>query len=107
MMEYADGGTLAAQITCKPASSVATLTSWLKDCLSALNYYMHDDMGILHRDIKPENICLKRCPIKRGIVQKEYMMVKLVDLGLACVTTSSRGRNTKVGTHAYSSIEKI
>lgn len=84
VMEYADFGTLAPQVTVDPSPASETVTRWLSECLSALSY-MHSQ-PFLHRDIKPENILLKRVNHnQRGMTQ----IIKIADLGLATVVSSS------------------
>lgn len=56
VMEYVDGGDLAALIKARPARRVAV--SVLRDILSGLS--MIHDAGMVHRDLKPENILLTK-----------------------------------------------
>lgn len=93
VMEYASGGTMASQITSKIIHSETTISGWMKQALSALAY-MHEE-GIIHRDIKPENMLLD-----------SKSNIKLADVGLACVITSSSFAQSKVGTALYMSYEK-
>ena len=93
-MELIEGGTIASKILDQNIS-LATKLNWLKQTLGAL-HYLHDIERILHRDIKPQNILLTG-----GNKQR----IKLIDLGLATIVTTS-GANSKVGTTPYSSYEK-
>lgn len=93
VMELATGGSLAEQVKARVSEEV--LLKWLEQCLSALTH-MHDEKKILHRDIKPENILLTG----------KALTIKIADLGLACVSTSSLGHQSKLGSMMYASYEK-
>lgn len=108
IMEYANSGSLADQIECVPVPTLATVTRWLKESLSALEY-LHG-RRILHRDIKPENIWLQRsevASIGRESEGEVVYIIKLADLGLVTVTSAFAGLQTKTDIDAYSSYEKL
>jgi len=70
VMEYADGGDLAAQISRGPLSVPLALNFSLQFCVGM--QYAVRTAGIVHRDIKPSNVLLK-----------DKRIVKISDFGLA------------------------
>lgn len=108
VMEYADGGTLAGQVECTPGPTIGTLTRWLGESLSALDYIHSQSM--LHRDIKPENILLKKRAVlggRRDTGSEEVYEIKLAGLGPVAAANSSVGHQTTICTAEYSSYEKL
>jgi elongation factor 1-alpha len=99
IMELADSGSLADQVKAKP--SIQEILRWFEQCVSAL-HYMHNTAYIIHRDIKPENILLTSS--SPGSVSRK--VIKIADLGLACVTKSIVSKRSAVGTMTYASYEK-
>ncbi len=101
--ELADGGSLYEEVGRHHEEH--ELLAWLQQALDALAC-MHKSR-VLHRDIKPENLMLMWI---EGIKKKgeRRRILKVIDLGLAVVASSSVARtHTKgVGTADYSSFEK-
>lgn len=96
IMELVEGGSLANQVQSMPKPSETILRHWWQQCLSAIAY-LHEEKHILHRDIKPENILLTLPPRQE---------IKLVDLGLACISQSALSNHSVIGTMLYASYEK-
>ena len=98
-MEFIDGPTLKELLKRGPLSPPDSLAV-LAALLSALEN-AHEN-GIVHRDVKPANIL-----IRAGAVRAEN--VKLMDFGLAKVTTESSilRKGMVAGTAAYMSPEQV
>ena len=91
--ELLTGGSLVEKIAAAPPPhEVAALTRQVASGLA----YMHS-LNLQHRDLKPVNVMLDATG-----------RAKIIDFGLACVSSAShRSRTkTKVGTNAYMSPEK-
>lgn len=69
------------------------LLKWLIELTDALKY-LHQKK-ILHRDLKPDNCMLTKS-----------QQIKIIDLGLATIISSSHQVRTRVGTAQYASFEK-
>ena len=95
VMELVTGGSLADKVTVTPAPSSQQIFQWVFQIAQALKYMHERKPCIQHRDIKPDNILLTH-----------DSNVKIADMGLACVVTTSVVAQTKVGTSAYASYEK-
>mmetsp|Transcript_51227 Transcript_51227/g.166024 ORF Transcript_51227/g.166024 Transcript_51227/m.166024 type:complete len:824 (+) Transcript_51227:178-2649(+) len=100
VMEYADGGDLAAKIKerkgdstkeAQPFEERQIMFFFVQICLALQHIHAQH---VLHRDLKPLNIFLTR----QGIV-------KLGDFGIARVIESSMGAQTMIGTPHYLSPE--
>ena len=102
IMEYLAGQTLAQTIrgdSPLPPERALTIALQVADALAASHR-----AGIVHRDLKPENIIL----VQRG---RDVDFVKLLDFGIAKLTTEGRsGNRTRtgliLGTPAYMSPEQ-
>jgi serine/threonine protein kinase len=94
VMEFVDGTPLSALIRGSDPLSVATIEDYLYQITSALAY-MHQ-CRILHRDLKPDNI----------MVSSQHV-IKIIDLGLARIVSSSTTAHTRAGTSIYASREKM
>ncbi|MEP6861792.1 MAG: protein kinase [Deltaproteobacteria bacterium] len=102
IMEYLSGQTLAQVIRAEaplPPERALTIALQVADALAASHR-----AGIVHRDLKPDNIILGQ----RG---REQDFVKLLDFGIAKLTTDGRtGNRTRtgivLGTPAYMSPEQ-
>ncbi|EOD18109.1 hypothetical protein EMIHUDRAFT_56016, partial [Emiliania huxleyi CCMP1516] len=91
--ELLTGGSLAEKISAAPPpAEVAALVRQVASGLA----YMHS-LNLQHRDLKPANVMLDSAG-----------RAKIIDFGLACVSSASRRSRTKtkVGTDAYMSPEK-
>ncbi|EOD24146.1 hypothetical protein EMIHUDRAFT_58778, partial [Emiliania huxleyi CCMP1516] len=93
VMELLSGGSLEAKIATSPQPPSAAAT-WVQQVASGLAY-MHS-LNLQHRDLKPANVMLDMAG-----------RAKIIDFGLACVSSASRRSRTqtKVGTDAYMSPE--
>jgi eukaryotic-like serine/threonine-protein kinase len=88
VMEFLEGTPLALLAgggTPMPLSRIIRIALQLSEGLAAAH-----QLGIVHRDLKPDNVFL----IQRG---KETDFVKILDFGIAKVSTSTGGRLTQVG----------
>ena len=88
VMEFLDGVPLTNAVEegkAVPVSRILNIARQLAEGLSAAH-----EAGIVHRDLKPDNIFL----ISRGS-NKDF--VKILDFGIAKVSTSGEGRLTKAG----------
>jgi eukaryotic-like serine/threonine-protein kinase len=102
IMEYLAGGSLSLLIRNEaplPPERALAIGLQVADALSASH-----KCGVVHRDLKPDNIML----IQRG---RERDFVKLLDFGIAKLTTNAEGsRRTRtgivMGTPAYMSPEQ-
>jgi serine/threonine protein kinase len=102
IMEYLGGRTLTHLIRSEsplPPERALTIGLQVADALAASHR-----TGIIHRDLKPDNIML----LQRG---REHDFVKLLDFGIAKLTTDQAGsRRTRtgivMGTPAYMSPEQ-
>jgi serine/threonine-protein kinase len=102
IMEYLAGATLSQVIRTEaplPPERALTIALQVADALAASH-----KAGIVHRDLKPDNIIL----IQRG---RERDFVKLLDFGIAKLTTGSQGSSRTrtglvLGTPAYMSPEQ-
>jgi len=94
VMELLSGGSLEMKMTTPPQPPSAAAT-WVQQAASGLAY-MHS-LNLQHRDLKPANVMLDSAG-----------RAKIIDFGLACVSSASRRSRTKtkVGTDAYMSPEK-
>lgn len=89
VMEYLDGKPLASLVedrTPVPVPRIVKIALQLAEGLAAAH-----EAGIVHRDLKPDNIYL----ISRG---SEKDFVKILDFGIAKVSTTSKGQLTRAGT---------
>ncbi len=93
VMELVAGGSLADKVTPVSPPSNDQVYHWVYQIAQGLEY-MHS-RRVQHRDIKPDNILLTH-----------NSHIKIADMGLACVVTTSAAANSKVGTSAYASYEK-
>jgi serine/threonine protein kinase len=96
VMEFVDGGDLAARIKQKGPLPVSEATKVMKSAASALS--SAHKLRIVHRDIKPENVMFTRDGI-----------VKVADFGLAKIGQSGSGvtvDGTVLGTPLYMSPEQ-
>ena len=102
IMEYLAGQTLAQTVRAEaplPPERALTISLQVADALAASHR-----AGIVHRDLKPDNIIL----VQRG---RDVDFVKLLDFGIAKLTTEGRsGNRTRtglvLGTPAYMSPEQ-
>ena len=102
IMEYLAGNTLSQVIRAEaplPPERALTIALQVADALAASH-----KAGIVHRDLKPDNIIL----ITRG---RERDFVKLLDFGIAKLTSGSQGSSRTrtglvLGTPAYMSPEQ-
>lgn len=96
IMQYAPNGTLRQRHPRGTRLSLPTITTYLTQITSALQY-AHDSKFI-HRDIKPENILLG---------SKDELL--LSDFGIALISSSSSSQSTKAaaGTVAYMAPEQV
>ena len=102
IMEYLAGQTLSQIIRAEaplPPERALTIALQVADALAASH-----KTQIVHRDLKPDNIIL----IQRG---REHDFVKLLDFGIAKLTSDSRGSHRTrtglvLGTPAYMSPEQ-
>jgi eukaryotic-like serine/threonine-protein kinase len=88
VMEFLEGTPLAMIAgggTPMPIPRILRIALQLSEGLGAAH-----QLGIVHRDLKPDNVFL----IQRG---KEADFVKILDFGIAKVSTSAGGRRTQVG----------
>ena len=88
VMEYLDGHPLTRDVEGQkpvPVPRILHIARQLAEGLAAAH-----DAGIVHRDLKPDNIFL----IQRG-VDKDF--VKILDFGIAKVSSSSAGQLTRAG----------
>ncbi len=88
VMEFLEGTPLALLAgggTPMPLTRIIRIALQLSEGLAAAHH-----LGIVHRDLKPDNVFL----IQRG---KETDFVKILDFGIAKVSTSAGGRLTQVG----------
>ena len=88
VMEFLAGTPLAEEITKgtpMPVPRLLHVAQQIAEGLAAAH-----NAGIVHRDLKPDNIVL----VKRG---PEPDFVKILDFGIAKVTTSAEGRLTRAG----------
>jgi serine/threonine-protein kinase len=88
VMEYLDGQPLSKLLegnTPVPVPRLLHIAAQLTEGLAAAH-----DAGIVHRDLKPDNIVL----ITRG---NDKDFVKILDFGIAKVSTSSAGQLTRAG----------
>lgn len=96
VMEWLDGEDLSqhlARVRLSPTQSVQICIA-VAEALGALH-----DRGIVHRDLKPSNVFL---------VQGQTSPVKVLDLGIARVESSTRmtGTGTLIGTFGYMAPEQ-
>ncbi|EOD21782.1 protein kinase, partial [Emiliania huxleyi CCMP1516] len=93
--ELLTGGSLAEKIAAAPPLHPPEVATLMQQVASGLAY-MHS-LNLQHRDLKPANVMLDATG-----------RAKIIDFGLACVSSASRSRTkTKaVGTDAYMSPEK-
>lgn len=87
IMEYVGGGHLGKQIG--KSHEALTVQSWMRQLCDAL-VYMHA-LRVLHRDIKPENI----------LVTDTLKSLKLADLGLSSIVSTTVAARSRVGTVLY------
>ncbi len=88
VMEFLEGTPLALLAgggTPMPLSRILRIALQLSEGLAAAHH-----LGIVHRDLKPDNVFL----IQRG---KEIDFVKILDFGIAKVSSNTGGRLTQVG----------
>jgi serine/threonine-protein kinase len=88
VMEFLEGTPLTASVEGGqpvPVQRILNIAHQLAEALSAAH-----EAGIVHRDLKPDNIFL----INRG-TEKDF--VKILDFGIAKVSTSADGRLTRAG----------
>lgn len=91
VMEYVDGGTLAARLPLLPREAVRVLSA-VCDALQAVH-----DAGLVHRDVKPENVVLST----EGVL-------KVMDFGIAqLVEGLAPGTGTSSGTVGYMAPEQL
>ncbi len=96
VMDYAPGGTLRGLHPRGEQLSLATVTAYVRQCASALQYA--HDRHLIHRDVKPANLLVGRSG-----------EVLLSDFGIAQLSQSSCDPTGKgvSGTIAYMSPEQI
>jgi serine/threonine protein kinase len=97
MMEYMDGGSLAAAFKARPEGvEERHLAEVARQCLLGL-HYLHCDLRVIHRDIKPSNLLIST----RG-------EVKIADFGVSGHLASNVSKCVSwVGTATYMSPERI
>ena len=94
VMELLAGGSLQEKIDTGRSQPTSAVAKWGQQIASALAY-LHS-LNLQHRDLKPANVMLDSTG-----------RAKIIDFGLACVSSASRSRAmTMVGTDAYMSPEK-
>lgn len=89
VMEYLDGQPLSALLEGRqavPVPRILSIALQMAEGLAAAH-----EAGIVHRDLKPDNIYL----ITRG-AEKDF--VKILDFGIAKVSTTGKGQLTRAGT---------
>eukprot|EP00933_Yihiella_yeosuensis_P073731 TRINITY_DN82469_c0_g1_i1.p1 TRINITY_DN82469_c0_g1~~TRINITY_DN82469_c0_g1_i1.p1 ORF type:complete len:550 (+),score=99.13 TRINITY_DN82469_c0_g1_i1:42-1691(+) len=99
IMELVQGGDLLQCILeggCFTESQARRIFQQLCDSVN----YLHTDMNLVHRDLKPENILLLS-------KDRERMVVKIADFGLARKNMKSRDCRTFCGTPHYFAPEVI
>src|SRR5262245_2608383 len=95
VMEFLRGTSLAARIASPPAVTLADKLDVVAQLCAGLNYA--HEQGVVHRDVKPANIFL----LTDGTV-------KLLDFGIAKITTSTLTRQGDVlGSASYMSPEQV
>ena len=101
VMEYIDGGTLAARIAEGPVDvlDAASLAAELGEAL----HVMHE-ADIVHRDIKPANVLLRP-----PLTAEHTFRAVLADFGIAHLVDAARVTTpgTAIGTAAYISPEQV
>lgn len=85
-MEFVNGHELRERLRGEPMDELTTIRI-MKQCCSALAEA--HDLGIVHRDLKPDNILLTEF---RG----EKNFVKILDFGIAKITSSEGGNEAKL-----------
>ncbi len=97
-MEYIEGTDLGQLVAEQGPLSVALACEIIRQTAQALQYAY--EQGLVHRDIKPSNLLLVRpgtapsgttTPLPEGRRPELDVVVKLLDLGLACLTHGPAG----------------
>src|SRR6476659_7103162 len=103
VMELLEGKSLAGRLDEAPRLTLEEVRHILQQCCSGLA--ASHAKGIIHRDLKPDNLFL----VQRG---GDKNFVKILDFGIAKLTTTSSTPNAKtrtgtlIGTPAYMSPEQ-
>ncbi len=97
VMEYVDGIDLEQLVRASGPLPVVTACDYVRQAAVALQYAY--ERGVLHRDVKPANLLVAAAsPGEPGLL-------KVLDLGLACLTApgdmASQGADTLAGTPDY------
>jgi serine/threonine-protein kinase len=94
VMEYVKGQTWRRILEVYGQLSMDSVIQVVRVCSDAL-LYAHRQ-GVIHKDLKPENLLLT-----------EDGVLKIIDFGISCLTTSQTRTEYVIGTPAYMSPEQI
>jgi serine/threonine protein kinase len=106
VMEFLEGGDLAAWITQRGVLSVEQATEFLLHAIVAVAEA--HSLGIVHRDLKPANLfCIRRADGKNSIKVLDFGISKVTDTGASDAGMSVTKTSAMMGSPLYMSPEQM